>query len=269
MKIKSISALLAVLGCSVSLGATTTITDFSGLLGGTRQDGISLSGTNATATGTGGLSLNNGSLDFTMTGATNRPNVNAGQSFSVALTFDLSTLDSATGSTLFSAQFGTGADAFAGLFGAQYKDGGVHFGYWGTSQTNGKYGTTDPTISVTGNTGNLSVVWTKTSDNNVNLDVYLDSGKIGSITSNGGGINFSRQLEHLFVGGKGTTNSGNITNSFTTSSDLTLEGMQIVTGGVMDEEAFKNYYNQLVPEPATASLSLLGLSVLMLRRRRS
>ena len=239
MKIKSISALLAALGCSVSLGATTTITDFSGLLGGTSQDGISLIGINATATGTGGLSLNNGSLDFTMTGATNRPNISANQSFSVALTFDL------------------------------YKEGGVHFGYWGTSQTNGKYGTTDPTISVTGNTGNLSVVWTKTSDNNVNLDVYLDSGKIGSITSNGGGINFSKQLEHLFVGGKGTTDSGSITNSFTTSSDLTLEGMQIVTGGVMDENAFKSYYNQLVPEPATASLSLLGLSVLMLRRRRS
>lgn len=109
----------------------------------------------------------------------------------------------------------------------------------------------------------------KTSDNNVNLDVYLDSSKIGSITSNGGGINFSKQLEHLFVGGKGTTDSGSITNSFTTSSDLTLEGMQIVTGGVMDENAFKSYYNQLVPEPATASLSLLGLSVLMLRRRRS
>lgn len=75
MKIKSISALLAALGCSVSLGATTTITDFSGLLGGTSQDGISLIGINATATGTGGLSLNNGSLDFTMTGATNRPNI--------------------------------------------------------------------------------------------------------------------------------------------------------------------------------------------------
>lgn len=267
MKIKSISALLAALGCSVSLGATTTITDFSGLLGGTSQDGISLIGINATATGTGGLSLNNGSLDFTMTGATNRPNISANQSFSVALTFDLSTLNAATDSTLFSAQFGTGA--YAGLFGAQYKDGGVHFGYWGTSQTNGKYGTTDPTVSVTGNTGNLSVVWTKTSDNNVNLDVYLDSSKIGSITSNGGGINFSKQLEHLFVGGKGTTDSGSITNSFTTSSDLTLEGMQIVTGGVMDENAFKSYYNQLVPEPATASLSLLGLSVLMLRRRRS
>ena len=34
-------------------------------------------------------------------------------------------------------------------------------------------------------------------------------------------------------------------------------------------DSFKSYYNQLVPEPATASLSLLGLSVLMLRRRRS
>lgn len=101
MKIKSISALLAALGCSVSLGATTTITDFSGLLGGTSQDGISLIGINATATGTGGLSLNNGSLDFTMTGATNRPNISANQSFSVALTFDLSTLNAATDSTLF------------------------------------------------------------------------------------------------------------------------------------------------------------------------
>ena len=267
MKIKSLSALLAVLGCSVSLGSTTTITDFSDLFGGTAQDGITLNGTNDSLTDNGGLSLNNGSLDFTMTGATNRPNVAGGKAFSVALTFDLSTLSSTTGSTLFSAQFGTGA--YAGLFGAQYKDGGVHFGYWNTTKTNTKYGTTDPTISVTGNTGNLSIVWTKTSDNNVNLDVYLDSNKIGSLTSSGGGINFSKQLEHLFVGGKGTTDSGSITNSFTTSSDLTLEGMQIVTDGTMDEAAFQEYYGKLVPEPATASLSLLGLSVLMLRRRRA
>ena len=45
--------------------------------------------------------------------------------------------------------------------------------------------------------------------------------------------------------------------------------MQIVTDGTMDEAAFQEYYGKLVPEPATASLSLLGLSVLMLRRRRA
>lgn len=268
MKIKSLSTLLAILGCSVSLGATTTITDFSGLLGETPQDGISLSETNASATSTGGLSLNNGSLDFTMTGATNRPGIASGKQFSVALTFDLSTLNSATGSTLFSAQFG-GGGAFNGLFGAQYKDGGVHFGYWGTSQTNGSYSTTDPVISVTGNTGNLSIVWSKNSENKVGLDVYLNDTKIGSVLSSGGLTFSGKVLDHLFVGGKGTTNSGSITDSFTSSSDLTLEGMQIVTDGVMNEKAFRNYYNQLVPEPATASLSLLGLSVLMLRRRRA
>lgn len=203
-----------------------------------------------------------------MTGATNRPNISANQSFSVALTFDLSTLNAQQTPRCFPPNLElvpTPAFSWSPVQGR-----GSSFRLLGY-QPNQREIRDNRSHRLRNRKYRQSVCCNgqKPHDNNVNLDVYLDSSKIGSITSNGGGINFSKQLEHLFVGGKGTTDSGSITNSFTTSSDLTLEGMQIVTGGVMDENAFKSYYNQLVPEPATASLSLLGLSVLMLRRRRS
>lgn len=270
MNISSLCTFVTLIGCGISLGATTTITDFTDLYNGTSVDGIALTDTNAHLTSTGGIGLSQGSLAFNMASAANRPSLASGSAFSVALTFDLNSL-SGTQSTLFSQTTSGKTGAFNGLFGAEYRDGGVYFGYWGTGQTNTSFGNASPHISLNADaTGTLSIVWSKNSANIVSLSVYNDGILCGTLTSNSA-LSFSgANMNILSVGGKGVTDAGNISNSFTSSSDLSLLGMQIMTGSTMNDEAFQDYFNQLnIPEPATASLSLLGLGFLFIRRRHS
>ncbi len=264
MKTRFFSLLVAALGCGVACGGTTSVTDFTSLMGGTAVDGITLTATNATLTPTGGLDLTDGSLAFAFNSATNRPSINGSARFSVALTFDLSSL-AGTNTTLFSTTWNATPpnDAFKGLYGAKYDNGSITVGYWNnTTAYEGK------SVNVEATSGMLTMVWSRPG-NYTTLDVYVGDTHVGAITSTLTNETFTAFLNVLSVGGKGTTNSGSHTNSYTAASSADLLGMQVVTGSVMDDAAIKSYIQTVpVPEPATATLSLLALAGLAARRRR-
>lgn len=259
---------LALLGCGISYGAitTTTITDFTDLYNGTAVEGITLpSKNNATLTSSGGISLSSGYLGISLANAANTPSV-AGTGFSIAMTFASGSLGNPA--TLFSTTYVGKDKDFNGLFGAQYTGGAISLGYWGQSQTNSSFAN-GSTIDVSGASGDISVVWSQAPETSlISLSVYDGSSLIGTVTSTAG-LSFSGStIDVLSVGGKGTTNPGSLTDAYPTTSDLELKGLQTMVGGTMDETAFQSYYAQLVPEPATATLGLLGLASLLMRRRR-
>lgn len=261
---------LALLACGSSYGAitVTTITDFTELYNEESVEGISLNKTNASLNN-GDLTLQNGSLGFNMKSATNKPTI-ASQGFSIAMTFAAGSLSNPA--TLFSTTYynaSTGASQtgpFNGLFGAEYKNGTIHLGYWGATQTNASF--TIKSIDVTSATGNISVVWSQSTSKVVSLSVYDGATLLGSMTSTPNLTFGSTNIDILSIGGKGTTDPDNLTNSYAAASDLELMGLQTMVGGTMDDSAFLDYYAQVVPEPATATLGLLGLAGLLVRRRR-
>jgi hypothetical protein len=274
---------------------TTRITDFSCLLGtdgtctSTAFDHLSISLTktggatltSSTLIGTQAISLQAGSLAFGLSSSdtTDLPALNS--NFSIILSFDLSSLSSSnTASTLFSTNYYNRSSAFDGLYGAQYSNGGIHIGYWSSSSCSSGFGSTDPTISLNGATsGILTLVFSHYNTaadghaaTTTSYSAYLNSKYIGGINSNSGQT-FTVNVNNITVGGKGTCYSSNMTNSFSSSSDLTLLGLEIMTASAMDSAAFQTYYSELtanaVPEPTTAALTLLGLGFFVAQRKRT
>lgn len=257
-------------GSSLAENGVTTITDFSTLFNGGAVDGITLPNanmSNASLTGTGGIKLDNGSLGFDMSSATYQPSVISGGKFSIAMTFAAGSLGNSA--TLFNTTYVNKPGAFNGLFGAKYENNSISVGYYGNSQQSAQF--PSPSISLADTNENITVVWSKSlngPDNKLSLSVYYGASLLGTLTSKDAQDFNGSLVNILSIGGKGVTDASNVTNAFPASSDLELIGMQTMVGSVMDEAAFQDYYAQIVPEPATASLGLLGLASLLMRRRR-
>lgn len=193
------------------------------------------------------------------TGLANRPTVDlssAGLSLYKGLTISLEV----KGATANTNMLGLASSENVHLFAAG-TDSGSHglFLFDGSSSKANTTGNT-ATLGVTSTTSSIITITTGWDGSNVVFNMYENGTLVASGTANNSSM-AQQALTTLALGGWAGTS-----NNSTTAEDVSR--LAIYDGAMTAGEVQAAYEAWTVPEPATASLGLLGLAALLLRRRR-
>ncbi len=188
--------------------------------------------------------------------------------FSVALTLDVTSLESSKDYAVLTVQNTHNTTVFVGLASIAIKQGNVNFNLYNSSDPVGSV-----SLETMGAKSSLTLVLSRTSDAKIQLKAYAD-GNFDRAFGLGEGSNWNYSGPQVFYYGglpDGTSyfndNVSGLMPGNANAAQFTLTGAAYMTGGVATAEQLKTYY-QLVPEPTTACLSLLALAGLAARRRR-
>ena len=173
-------------------------------------------------------------------------------------------------------------NSYNGLSNVYVSGGNLNVHIWDSSTPNDSVSLSE---IVQADTNTLTLVWNRTADNKLVFDVYADDNfetKAWTYTFTSTGANgFSfdgKTFQTLNFGGKNGDLLGNANTlipSGTNAAEWELLGAGYTTGAMASAEDLTAYYNSAVayntasiPEPTTATLSLLALAGLAARRRR-
>lgn len=256
----------------ISDGYTYVWTDFRQLNEGPVDD-LKMTISNGVVNDQGHLILQGGYADIDFKHSAFSPSLAEHRAFSVAITYAAGSVKDL--STLFSTSYyGSGENTpawYNGLLGVQYDPvtGNAEIGYGSPKQS----GSLMPgTVSGILASADLTVMLEQNILGELTIGFYAGRTLIVSATSPSY-ITENITLGNLYIGGKGNADAANTTDGFQEGSDMTVIGMGLRTYGTFDEEARQRYFDELgiqdiIPEPGSAVLAILGLAGLALRRRR-
>ena len=253
-------------------GYTYVWTDFRNLNEGPVQD-LQVTISNGVVNDKGHLVLQGGYADINFRESVFAPSLAENKAFSVAITYAAGSVKDL--STLFSTSFYNGGGDtpawYNGLFGVQYNPatGIADIGYGSPKQS----GSLMPdSLSGILTSADLTVMFEQNLEGALTLSFYAGRTLIASVASPSY-LTENITLGNLYIGGNGNADSSNKTGGFQEGSDMTVLGMGLRTYGTFDEEDKQRYFDELgiqdiIPEPGSAVLTILGLAGLALRRRR-
>lgn len=251
MKTKYLALLIAAMGSSLSFGASIDGLDAayskdSTVYGGTSGDALTVSspttiGVNNTAHWT---------MAFTISGLGSTSGSNVGLLF----TYNTGSYKNLEGLGF---QLSESGDLTLCAGGFAY-NGGTNSSPW-KAQTFSDYSTSKPlTLFYTFNAGNVSI----------SAMLGNDTSTLTTLTTLSSGAAFSGQnmTQINFSAKDASGNTWSAPNGIT--GEHTLNNFDLYTA-VLTEDQMREYALSAVPEPATASLGLLGLGIFLMRRRRA
>lgn len=257
MKTKYPSLLLAVLGSSLSFGASINglepvySKDYT-IYDGSNGDTLNVSSPTAVPVNTGS-GASSWTMALTVTNLSVTPGTNTGLLFTYNTTSSFKNLEG------IGFQLTDSGDLTLCAGGFNYNGGNAASSPWKTQTLSGYSPGQALTLFYTYNNGNITISAMLDNDTPTLTTLASLSGSgvtFGSVTMNQ--INFSAKD----ASGSTWSAPNSVTGEYTLGNfDLYL--------GALTEDQMKEYALSAVPEPTTASLGLLGLGMLMVRRRRA
>lgn len=257
MKTNFLSSLIAVLGCSISLGASISGMDSAYTKEYTAYDGSNgdtLAVSSPTTVPVSGASTQ-WTMAFTVSGLAATSGTDIGTFFTYNTTSNYKNL------TGMGYQLTAGGDLTLCVGGFNYNGGTAASSPWKTFTLSGYSADQPLSLFYTYNSGNVTISAMFGNDESTLTTIAELGGtgiKFGSVTMTQ--INFSAK--------DGTGSTWSVPNGVT--GEYNLNNFDLYTGN-LTESQMKEYAASAipVPEPATAALGVLGLGLLVTRRRRS
>lgn len=253
MKTKYFALLIAAMGSSLSLGASISNLESAYSKNSTVYDGTNGDTLDVSTPTT--LNVNaNGSwtMAFTVSNLTATSDSNVGLLFTYNTTKPYYNLE---GMGYQLAEDGT---LTLNVGGFNYNRGNPASSPWKTQTFSGYSASTPLTLFYTFNRGTVSIS-AMLGDNTSTLTTLGD-------LSSGATFNSVTMTQINFSAKDATGNTWSVPNGIT--GEYTLNNFDLYTA-VLTEEQMKAYALSAVPEPAAASLGLLGLGIFLMRRRRA
>jgi len=187
--------------------------------------------------------------------------------FSIALTLDVTKIDSAKNYAVMSIKDHSAKHTYNGLASVAIRQGSLDFILWNETAPHASV-----SLASLNAKSSLTIVFNRDNDSTVNLVAYADGNfdRGTALKSKTGWIFGGQEFAEINFGGSTSSYLGNVDKLMPSNKDaaqFTLTGAAYMTGGVATADQLRTYYH-LVPEPTTACLSLLALAGLAARRRR-
>lgn len=252
MKTKYIALLVSILGSSLSLGATisgltSAYTKGSTTYDGSNGDTLTVSSPTSLPVATTG----NWTIAFTVSNLAVTSDSNVG----ILFTYNTSKYTNLEG---IGYQLTASGDLSLCVGGFNYNGGTAASSPWKTQTLSGYSSDQDLTIFYTLSGGNVTI----------STILGNDASTLASLDDLASGAGFTGEtMTQLNLSAKDTSaNTWTVPNGVT--GQYTLENLDVYSA-ILTEEQMKEYAVGVVPEPTTATLSLLGLGALLVRRRRA
>lgn len=253
MKTKYIALLVSILGSSLSLGATisgltSAYTKGSTTYDGSNGDTLTVSSPTSLPVATTG----NWTIAFTVS------NLAVTSDSNVGILFTYNTSKPYTNLEGMGYQLTASGDLSLCVGGFNYNGGTAASSTWKTQTLSGYSSDQDLTIFYTFSGGNVTI----------STILGNDTATLASLDNLASGAAFSGEnMTQLNLSAKDTSgDTWTVPDGVT--GQYTLENLDVYSA-ILTEDQMKEYAVGVVPEPATATLSLLGLGALLVRRRRA